>query len=340
LIPRIATVLSAREWESGLVASAHDTARVRLVARIYQPDDVRDIDGAIDAIVVGAETPWLTTSIIHSWTGQGIVVVGMYPIGDPVAPGQLAAMGVDVIIEDTEEPEVILHRLRIALPDTLVSPVAVGSITVITGPRGAPGITEVSVALATLSARRRETILVDLDQTDPAIAIRLNLRPEPTIEDAIDLIHAGQPISSAIQQFSEFGVIAGAGNTKYLADSAAPLVEGVAAHTDHVVVDAGPNPLATITKRADEAIIVCDASAVGIVRAARFVAAWSGPQPQLVVNRVPKRDTNHVIDAVRKWTGITPGVLVPDNPGIRDRARHAQGSHKALLRALDAVVPA
>ncbi|GBE25491.1 hypothetical protein BMS3Bbin02_01777 [bacterium BMS3Bbin02] len=338
MIPRIATVLSAREWEAALVASAHDTARVRLVARIYQPDDVLDVDGAIDAIVVGAETPWLTTSIVHAWIGQGIVVIGMYPAGDPVAPGQLAGMGVDVVIKDTEEPEVVLHRLRVALPDTLGSPVPTGPITVVTGPRGAPGITEVAIGVATLIARRRDTVLVDADPTDPAIAVRLNLRPNPTIEDAIDLIHAGHALTPCVQRFAAIGIIAGARNAEYLADSAAPLLEGIAASTAHVVVDAGPNPLATITKRADEAIIVCDASAVGIVRVAKFVAAWSGPQPQLVVNRVPRRDTLQVGDAVRRWTGITPTALIPDNPAIRDRSRHALAPHKSLLKALEQVV--
>jgi len=338
LIPRIATVLSAREWESALVASAHDTARVRLVARIYQPDDVLDIDGDLEAIVVGAETPWLTTSIVQAWTGQGIVVVGLYPPDDPVAPGQLAAMGVDVIIKDTEEPEVVLHRLRIALPDTLVSPTPTGLITVVTGPRGAPGITEVSIGVAMLIARKSETVLIDADATDPAIAVRLNLRPDPTIEDAIDLIHAGKPVATCVQRFADLGVIAGASNTEYLADSATPLLEGIAAETAHVVVDAGPKPLSAITKRADEAIVVCDASAVGIVRVAKFVAGWSGPQPRLIVNRVPRRDTTQVGEAVRRWTGITPEALIPDNPAIRDRSRHALTPHRSLLKALEAVV--
>lgn len=339
MIPRIATVLSAREWEAALVQSAHDTARVRLVARMYQPDDVYDIETEIDAIVVGAETPWLSASIVRSWTARGIVVVGIHAANDPVAPGQLASMGVDIVMKDTEEPEVVLHRLRLALPETTTAATTTAQITVVTGPRGAPGITEVALGAATISAKHRNTILVDADATDPVLAVRLNLSPEPTIEDALDAIHADGDISSCVQRFGGIGVIVGAASEEYITDSATSLLEAVAVITEHVIVDAGPNPIAAITKRADNAIVVCEASAVGIVRVAKFIAAWSGPQPTIVLNRVPRRDKDQLTDAVRRWTGLAPTATVADNPAIRYAARHARPPHRSLLKALTTVVP-
>ena len=56
MTPRIATVLSAREWESAVVAMARETATVRLVLRAYQPDDVSRRIDEIDVVIAGAET--------------------------------------------------------------------------------------------------------------------------------------------------------------------------------------------------------------------------------------------------------------------------------------------
>ncbi|MCH8949176.1 MAG: hypothetical protein IIB87_02225 [Chloroflexi bacterium] len=50
---RVATVLSAREWEPGLVAHARDTAALRIVLRAYQPSDIETRAEDIDVVVAG-----------------------------------------------------------------------------------------------------------------------------------------------------------------------------------------------------------------------------------------------------------------------------------------------
>ena len=57
MTPRVATVLSARDWESGLVALARDTAEVRLVLRAYRPEEVEEEAHRLDVVVAGAKHP-------------------------------------------------------------------------------------------------------------------------------------------------------------------------------------------------------------------------------------------------------------------------------------------
>ena len=52
---RVATVLSAREWEPNLVAHARDSAAIKVVLRAFQPRDIEGHAGDIDVVVAGDE---------------------------------------------------------------------------------------------------------------------------------------------------------------------------------------------------------------------------------------------------------------------------------------------
>ena len=52
---RVATVLSAREWEPTLVSQARETAAVRIVLRAYQPREIEERADEIDVVVAGAD---------------------------------------------------------------------------------------------------------------------------------------------------------------------------------------------------------------------------------------------------------------------------------------------
>lgn len=108
------------------------------------------------------------------------------------------------------------------------------------------------------------------------------------------------------------------------------LVEGVIrtsrAGWEEVVADVGSSRHGmAVVAEADEAILVVNASPVGIVRAAQLVAAWSGPAPALVLNRVQPGSRADVVDAVRRWTGLEPAVVLPD----RRRVASASSAGKA-----------
>ena len=68
--PAVATVLSPRMWEPDLVGHARRTAAVRIVGRAYEPEDLLRM-GSLEAVVVGAETSWLTAALIRSWRSRG-----------------------------------------------------------------------------------------------------------------------------------------------------------------------------------------------------------------------------------------------------------------------------
>ena len=66
----VATVLSARPWEARLVAMARAAGSIRVVGRLYQPEDLERLR-RVDVLVVGAETTWATPARVRSWCEPG-----------------------------------------------------------------------------------------------------------------------------------------------------------------------------------------------------------------------------------------------------------------------------
>jgi Flp pilus assembly CpaE family ATPase len=89
-------------------------------------------------------------------------------------------------------------------------------------------------------------------------------------------------------------------------------------------------------KRAETAVVVADASAVGVVRAAQLLAGWSGPPPTLVLNRATPSTRSDVTDATRQWIGIEPSVVIPQRPSIRAASLAAKRPDARLRRPLAA----
>ena len=121
MTPRVATVLSARDWESGLVVQAKETAEVRLVLRAYRPEEVEEEAHRLDVVVAGAETTWVTPARIAAWRRRGLRVIGIFPCGDGPARQRLVAGGADEVLpDDTPSGEVgrfkqgvaVLHVVR------------------------------------------------------------------------------------------------------------------------------------------------------------------------------------------------------------------------------------
>ena len=88
---RVATVLSAREWEPTLVAHARDTASIRVVLRAFQPKDIESHAGEIEVVVASGDVSWVTPHQISTWGRLGFAVVGIHPAGDGPAASLLPA---------------------------------------------------------------------------------------------------------------------------------------------------------------------------------------------------------------------------------------------------------
>jgi MinD superfamily P-loop ATPase len=340
MTPRVATVLSAREWESALVALARDTAEVRMVLRAYRPEEVEEEAERLDVVVAGAETTWVTPARIAAWRRRGLRVVGIFPCGDHPARQRLVAAGADEVLADDTPPGAVVRAIRLLRPAAgPAEATRTAPAVVVTGPPGGPGCTEVALAIAWLGAARHRTLLLDLDLEAPGLAVRLGRPPRPDLIDAAEAVHETGALPAApVTSYGPLALVVGSTRP----DEGPPpahLVEDVAAaaccQAELVVADAGARrPGDSLVKAADRAVLVADASPIGLVRAARLAAGWAGPQPALVLNRVPPRQAEELAAVARRWIGLEPAAVVPGREAIAVAARAARPPARALRRAL------
>lgn len=334
---RVATVLSAREWEGRLVASARESASVRLVLRAYRPTEISERRQAIDVVVVGSETPWATPARLGSWRRLGLRVVGVHPAGDRPAAERFRGCGVDLILADDLGADAMLRELRLLEP-AAGRQAATAPLTVVTGARGAPGRTEIALAVAWMRSSATVVTLIDADLGAPGVAVRLGMPPRPDLADAVDHVHdSGSVPASVIHVVGRLHVIPGAhrpGDAPLRPEPVFDVVDAVRASAP-VVVDTGPWPAGSdIVKTADEAMVVVEGSPVGIVRAAAVIAEWTGPPPRLIVNRVDPHQRDEVVRSVRRWTGLEPAVVVPSLRAAREASRSGLPPARRLLACL------
>ncbi len=340
---RVATVLSAREWEPALVAHAHETAAVRIVLRAFQPSDVESRAGEIDVVVAGAEIAWVTERQISIWKRLGLGVVGVFPVGDRPAQDTLERGGADEVVPDTIDADPLIQTIRFVVPAEPVEPFgSLGDLTVVVGARGAPGCTEVALAYGITRAQDHDVVLIDLDLSAPAIAVRLGLAPRPDIADAADSVRSNGIIDPSVtRRYQGMLLITGShrpGQPGMSSTMVRGLIDAARVEGDEVIADMGAiEPGNEIVADADRAIIVIDASALGIVRAAHLTSRWIGPTPYIVVNRVRHGEAAQVADAVRTWTGLDPVALVPDHRRVREATSSARPPDRRLRSALAGV---
>ena len=333
---RVATVLSAREWEARLVAAARDSAAVKLVLRAYLPDEVSRQANSIDVVVAGTETPWVTPTRVAAWRRLGIRVVGVHPRADRPAADRLSAGGADLILDETLEVDQLVREIRLLDPESREQLSNSGRVIAVTGIRGGPGRTEIATALAWAAAGEGATSLVDADLAGSSIAVRLGLPPRPDLADCVDAILDGKgDLSTTAQAIGRLRVVPGALRPAGIRpELAADVVEALSV-TGTVVVDAGQWTDASVAvQSADLVVFVVEASPVGIVRASRIVDAWEGEPPTLVLNKVRRRRSDDMVMALRKWSGLEPEVVVPLRMAIRTAASSGSAPHKSLVHAV------
>ncbi len=340
---RVATVLSAREWEPGLVAYAKETAAVRVVLRAYRPADIESHASDIDVVVAGGEASWVTSRQIATWRRLGFGVVGVHPEGDRPAEQILVVGGADEVVPETIDIAALVQAIRFVAPSAERMPVAKrGRTAAVMGARGAPGCTEVALAYASILTGSASTVLIDADISAPALAVRLGLPPRPDITDAADGVRADGLIApECIQRVGNLSVITGShrpGEGVLRETMISGVIDAATAQFDHVVLDVGAAASGnSLVEASDSVLFVVDASAIGVVRAAQITSRWMGPQPILVLNRVDMRDRAQVIDAVRMWTGLEPGAVVPERRQVRRMTAAARMPDRRFTNALSAV---
>jgi len=337
---RVATVLSARDWEPRLVAHARDTAAIRIVLRAFQPRDIEAHVGEIDVIVAGGEVAWVTPHQISAWTRLGCTVIGIHPPGDTPAASLLELGGAVEVLPDDVEMPALVQAIRFVAPSEAKTPTGQrGQVIAVVGSRGAPGCTEVACSTAMTHAQRARTVLIDADLTAPALAIRLGVAPRPDLTDAADMVRSEGTIDrSCVRRVGRMDVITGShrsGEPPIREQMLEGLVEAAASTYEVVVLDVGSHPISdAFLGVVDDVLLVVDASPVGIIRAAQTTSDWFGPTPQIVINKMPPQNRSETIRAIRRWTGLDPIAVIADRPKVRRNAARAKPPDRVFAKAL------
>lgn len=340
---RVATVLSSREWEPGLVAHARDTASLRVVLRAYKPSDIEARSQDIDVVVAGGEVSWVTPRQIATWRQLGFAVVGVHPSGDAPSAQLLEMGGANEVVPDSIDVAALVQAIRFVAPRS-VQPVVHdrGSVTAVVGPRGAPGCTEIALAYALVRSRKASVILIDADLGAPALAVRLGLPARPDVTDAADAVRSvGSFDDDCVHQVGDLSVITGShrpGEALLRDPMIGGVVDAARASYEEVVLDVGTVSAGMrLVEEADAALLVVDASAVGVVRAAQVTSTWLGPQPSLILNHVPPGSRTQVVEATKRWTGLEPAAVVMERRQVRKATAAAKLPDKRFTRAVATV---
>ncbi len=333
-------MLSARDWEAELVGVIRESAAARLILRAYQPSEIEERRAEIDVVVAGAETSWVTSAAVASWRRQGLRVIGVHPASDSPARRILETGGADEVVEESIAAEAKIAAIRAVVTSGATLPSAkTGTFVVVTGGRGAPGRTEVSLALAWNLAAHLKTLVVDADLDAPSLAVRLGLPARPDLADAADYCRmSGDLPEWAVHQRDGASFVVGShrpGEPRLRPSLVGDVLDAALSQFDVVVADLGPAIADTnLLKRADAAVLVATGDAVGIVRAAQTVGEWDGPPPALVLNRVNGNNAHDSTMAARQWLGLDPAVIIREDRRIGLAARSAQPPARSLRRQL------
>jgi hypothetical protein len=310
--PLVATVLSARPWEARLVAAARASGAIRLVGRLYEPSDLDRLP-PVDVVVVGAETSWATPALLSGWQRNGLRVLGVAPSGDRPARDRFRAAGAGIVAEQAPIEEMICAIRRLTAHPAPVT--GRGRVVAVVGSRGAPGRTEVALALAWGLGRSLSTLLVDLDLSAPSLGIRLGIPPNGGLAVAAEWVRRyGSIDTDSVPRVGPLDIVTAEAGAR--PDPASELM--LAARNDYpvTVVDLGPDECdGPLLSDSDAAVLVCEPTALGLIRTSRLIERWDGPLPWLVLNRVVERD--EAVAAARKWIGLEPAVVLGEDAAIR-----------------------
>ncbi|MEX2279057.1 MAG: hypothetical protein WEA76_03105 [Acidimicrobiia bacterium] len=302
--PAIATVIGSG-WEPRLVDHARATGLARLVGRCCDLAGLADVARRADAVFIGSESHWLT----HADLGHLALETRLIGVASD-APGArlLGRAGVTDVIDAATPPA---GMLSIALSTPAQTP---GRLIEVTGPRGAPGRSE--VALALVYALGCGVRLVEVDAAAPSLGLRMGLAPSQVraVADLGDVSLDPAPVGTA----------------PVSVDQIVAHVERARSTNAVTVLDTGPDSTLHRVIDLDDVVFVGEATDVGVVRLARLCDVWLGPTPRLVINRHrPDQDLRRV----RRATGLEPSAVIPNLP-MPDSGRKPSPEMRSALRTV------
>ncbi|WP_375499751.1 CpaE family protein [uncultured Jatrophihabitans sp.] len=230
----VLSVADGAAWEERLVSALERSASVEIVRRCVDVVDLLAVaaSGQGRAALVAASLRRLDADVVDRLHAAAVVPIGVVPRGDDAAEQRLRAMGIEHVLPDDADAQVVASVLgeavravsapadpqggsrplrtyadpstSMAIPPGEGAPVAPdelarrGSVVAVWGPTGAPGRTTVAVNLADEIARLGPaSLLVDADVYGGTVAAVLGLLDESPGIAAASRLASAQRIDAA-----------------------------------------------------------------------------------------------------------------------------------------------
>lgn len=362
--PDIAIVVSPRSWAERLHRFTADHGGARVRARVLEAREAIDNDYAV--LVVEDLTSFLTPRAIEELHARGRRILGVFEPAEPWGRQRLEELGVDETAPTDTAPEELLRIIEslaagieldreiIALvdepeagpsPGSAPVPDRRGAMTVLAGPAGGPGATEVAVGLAAELARQGEhVVLVDADEVAPSLAQRLGLALHPNLRTAIDAVeHRAGDLARSLQRIARapVDVLTGLADPSDRNDIRASeliaVLDELSARYTSVIVNVGPllevgrhdsrrGLTAASMGRADRVVGIGAPTPVGVARLLAWTADVRSVAPlaplHLAVNRTPpgRFKRGELAQEIRRTVHVRSLVFLPEDTRVERAA--------------------
>lgn len=299
MTPDIALAASAREWPDRFHRFLLDHGGGRIADRVMSGDQASA--ATFDVLLIDDVCSFLTPRLVSTVKAGGAEIIGVFsPEDGSDAKRRLLECGISDVIETEASPEEFLEKITQTLehrkrPEDTVGQTNTVSIAV-TGPSEGVGMTEICLALALSLSERTETVLVDLDQSWPSVAQRLDLGIHPNIRTAIDhALHSPERLPEAIHEVGYMKVVGGRADGgqggAIPRHDATALVDALGGVADVVVADLGPlgRVEGGLVREFDTVLVVGSGDPIGVARLIRTIGDLVGSNGRhsvlAVVNR-------------------------------------------------------
>lgn len=292
-------------------------------------------DRGLTVVCVQVGDPWVDRHFIAACDAEGLPIIGVYDSID--TEHEAIGLGIELRMDASTTPTRMMQQIATVDPaakdvglgdpvDFHAAPLQGRAALVVGGPIGTDA-TEVGVALAAVMSNDGSSILIDFNETDPHLAMRLGYCDVPNVATAAAAVssngeaaaHLSAP-QPGLPQF-DFDVICGLPsgddwNKLGEHDSVRLLAEcdrnwnSAVAITGPMVEDLdGWVPRFAVSRRllstADHVLGLCDASPVGIVRFASWLVHANPKAPVLtVISNVPAKSTKVVSDIAQRLQSL------------------------------------
>jgi MinD-like ATPase involved in chromosome partitioning or flagellar assembly len=371
----VALAFSADWWVEELHRhlADHGGARVRTLA--VEAEAL--LDESYDVLVVGHRWPALTRAVVADVHARGRAVLGVHDREEAASRKHLMTLGVDALIESDAGVDAFVSaivsmartRADASEPHPSIVESRVGRLVTVGGPPGT-GRTEIAIQLALTLDARGPTVLVDADDTAPAIAQRFALPIEPNLRTAIDAVEHGLgELSPCIGREPSSGthIVTGLPNVgawehvrpgeiirviDRLADTADIVVADGAGILEDIARISSRGRYATgraLVAEADALVVVCDGSPHGLARLLGWIVDAQALAPEtptiVVVNRAPaaRFRRGEIYEEITGSAPVDGVVFVPADSRVADAAWNGtpvvrSAFTRAVLGLADAVV--